>query len=74
MVAFTAASGAVAGGWAQLTLVADGTNTPIVSRRMERWRGSNPGPARPASCISTVWYDGFFYWYSIAPGPRPSMA
>ena len=28
VVAFTAASGAVAGGWAQLTLVADGTNTP----------------------------------------------
>ena len=51
VVAFTAASGAVAGGWAQLTLVADGTNTPSFPAAWKRRMGPNPGPARPASCI-----------------------
>lgn len=69
VVAFTAASGAVAGGWAQLTLVADGTNTPSFPAAWKAAYGSQSWTSTAGVVhVVTVWYDGFFYWYSIAPG------
>ena len=74
-LAFTAASGAVAGGWAQLTLIADGTNTPSFPAAWKAAYGSQAWTSTAGVVhVVTIWYDGFFYWYSIAPGPRPSMA
>lgn len=68
-VAFTAASGAVAGGWAQLTLVADGTNTPSFPAAWKAAYGSQAWTSTAGVVhVVTIWYDGFFYWYSIAPG------
>ena len=68
-VAFTAASGAVAGGWAQLTLIADGTNTPSFPAAWKAAYGSQSWTSTAGVVhVVTVWYDGFYYWYSIAPG------
>jgi len=68
-VSFTAASGAVAGGWAQLTLIADGTNTPSFPAAWKAAYGSQAWTNTAGVVhVVTIWYDGFFYWYSIAPG------
>lgn len=69
VVAFTAAAGAVAGGWAQLTLVADGTNTPSFPATWKAAYGSQAWTNTAGVVhVVTIWYDGFFYWYSISPG------
>ena len=69
VVAFTAAAGAKVGGWAQLTLVADGTNTPSFPAAWKAAYGSQSWTNTAGVVhVVTVWYDGFYYWYSIAPG------
>lgn len=69
VVAFTAAAGAVPFGWAQLTLIADGTNTPSFPAAWKAAYGSQSWTSTVGVVhVVTVWYDGFFYWYSIAPG------
>ena len=70
---FTAAAGAVAGGWCQMTLIADGTNTPDFSAFTALAGSSSWSNTAGHTHVATFMYDGSRYWYSLATGASAAM-
>lgn len=70
---FTVAADAVAGGWCQMTLIADGTHTPDFSAFTALAGSSSWSNTAGHTHVATFMYDGSRYWYSLATGASAAM-
>ncbi len=70
---FAAAAGAVAGGWCQMTLIADGSHVPDFSAFTALAGSSSWSNTAGHTHVATFFYDGGRYWYSLATGASAAM-